>query len=352
MKILVTGAAGFIGFHITRSLLNAGYSVIGIDNICPYYDVRLKYARLKETGIEESEIKPGEYVHSKIYDSYKFLKLDINNREEINILFDIENFTHVVHLAAQAGVRYSLEHPFDYIESNISGFMTILEACRQHPIEHLVYASSSSVYGDSNTIPFRETDKADKPVSLYAATKRANELMTYSYAKLYKIPATGIRLFTVYGPWGRPDMAPSIFMSSIIKGEIIKLYNNGDMKRDFTFIDDVVKGIMKIIPSPPMMNTPHKIYNMGCSVPVSLTDFLLEIEKNAGKKAFIKMMELQPGDVISTYADTARLKRDFNYHPSTTLETGIHNFYNWFIDFYKTESKHHQEIIETVLKQY
>ncbi len=334
MKILVTGAAGFIGYHVVRELLNQGHSVTGIDNINAYYDVRLKYARLKETGIEEHNIKPGEYVGSNIFDSYQFIEMDLNDREALYHLFEKEHFSQVVHLAAQAGVRYSLQNPFAYINSNITGFMNLLEACRHNPVKHLVYASSSSVYGDNTDTPFNESDNTDRPVSLYAATKKANELMAYSYARLYHIPATGIRFFTVYGPWGRPDMAPSLFMSAILKGETIRLFNHGNMERDFTFVDDIVTGVLKIIPSPPLMETPHAIYNMGCTSPVKLTDFLAEIEKVAGKKAIVEMTGMQPGDVVSTYADTTRLKRDFNYKPSTPLGTGIQSFYQWFNGYY------------------
>jgi len=309
MKILVTGAAGFIGYHIVQGLLKQGHSVIGIDNINSYYDERLKYARLKETGIDENEIKPWIGVQSNLYDSYQFIRMDLNDRERLYGLFETENFSHIVHLAAQAGVRYSLQNPFAYIDANISGFINLLEACRHHPVEHLVYASSSSVYGKNINTPFKESDVTDTPVSLYAATKKANELMAYAYSSLYHIPASGIRFFTVYGPWGRPDMAPSLFMSSILKGEPIRLFNHGNMERDFTYIDDIVRGLLKILPSPPVADTPHAIYNMGCADPVKLTDFLHVIENVTGKKAIVKMTEMQPGDVVSTYADTSRLKR-------------------------------------------
>lgn len=334
MKILVTGVAGFIGFHMARSLVNEEHNIIGIDNINSYYDVRLKYARLEELGIDENEIIPGEYIQSKNFDSFRFIKMDLNDRDRLYRLFDEENFSYVIHLAAQAGVRYSLQNPFAYIDSNISGFMNLLEACRNHPVKHLVYASSSSVYGDNSETPYKESDITDKPVSLYAATKKANELIAYAYSNLYKIPSTGIRFFTVYGPWGRPDMAPSLFMSAILKGETIRLFNHGDMERDFTFIDDIVKGILKIIYSPPITETPHTIYNIGNSSPVKLTDFLAVIEHISGIKAIVKMTDMHPGDVISTYADVARLKRDFNYHPSTSIETGMEIFYHWFIQFY------------------
>jgi len=332
--MLITGAAGFIGYHIVQGLLKQGHSVIGIDNINSYYDVRLKYARLKETGIDENEIKPGVCVQSTLYDSYQFIRMDLNERERLNALFEAENFSHVIHLAAQAGVRYSIQNPFAYIDANISGFINLLEACRHHPVEHLVYASSSSVYGKNTHTPFKESDVTDTPVSLYAATKKANELMAYAYSSLYHIPATGIRFFTVYGPWGRPDMAPFLFMSSILKGEPIRLFNQGNMERDFTYIDDIVKGVLKILPSPPVAETPHAIYNMGCANPVKLTDFLTVIENVTGKKAIVKMTEMQPGDVVSTYADTSRLKKDFNYQPSTSIKTGINSFYQWFTEFY------------------
>lgn len=335
MKILVTGAAGFIGFHTVRALLDAGYKVVGIDNICSYYDVHLKYARLKELGLYENKILPDEYVQSDTYKSFQFIKMDLIDGERLKKLFKKENFTYVIHLAAQAGVRYSLQNPHTYINSNITGFINILEACRYYPVKHLVYASSSSVYGNSLDTPFKESDNTDSPVSLYAVTKKANELMAYSYAKLYNIHSTGIRFFTVYGPWGRPDMAPFLFLSAIIKGETIKLFNNGNMMRDFTFIDDIVTGILKIIPSQSLEEIPHTIYNMGCSATVKLTDFLSVIEHEAGMKAIVKMTVMQPGDVISTYADTTHLKRDYNYKPSTPLKTGVHNFYNWFTEYYK-----------------
>lgn len=335
MKILVTGAAGFIGYHVVEGFLNQGDSVIGIDNINGYYDTGLKFARLRNTGIEENDIKQGEYVQSNRYETYRFIRMDMNDRERLNALFETENFSHVVHLAAQAGVRYSLQNPFAYINANISGFMNLLEACRHFPVKHLLYASSSSVYGDNAHSPFKESDTTDKPVSLYAATKKANELMAYSYAKLYRIPATGIRFFTVYGPWGRPDMAPFVFMSAILKGEPIQLFNQGNMERDFTYINDIVKGLMKVIPSPPLLETPHTLYNMGCSSPVKLTSFLKIIENVTGRKAIVKMAAMQPGDVTSTYADVSRLKRDFNYRPSTSIQTGISDYYQWFTEFYR-----------------
>lgn len=337
MKIVVTGAAGFIGFHVVQALLQQGYPVVGIDLINSYYDPRLKYARLSKTGIDKEQIEPGKAVQSSIYPSYRFVKMDLNDREELSTLFQQERFTHVIHLAAQAGVRYSLENPYAYIDANISGFMNLLEACRHHSVEHLLYASSSSVYGANRQIPYRETDRTDYPVSLYAATKKANELMAYTYAHLYRIPCTGIRFFTVYGPWGRPDMAPSLFMSAVLKGEPIRLFNHGVMERDFTYIDDVVKGLLHILPVPPSGDPPHAIYNMGCSSPVKILDFLSVIEQITGKKARVKMTEMQAGDVAATFADTTLLRERFDYQPSTPIETGLSLFYQWFIDFYSQE---------------
>lgn len=333
MKILVTGVAGFIGLHVTRELLRQGYDVIGLDNISDYYDVRLKLARLAETGIASGKIKEGEWVQSDKYPSYRFLRLDLADSAGLLSLFREEKFTHIIHLAAQAGVRYSLENPQSYNHSNIVGFTNILEACRTHPVEHLLYASSSSVYGNDTPIPYKESSRTDHPVSLYAATKKANELFAYSYAQLYGIPSTGIRFFTVYGPWGRPDMAPWLFMSAIMKGNPIRVFNNGEMQRDFTFIDDIVEGVIRIFPSPPQDNTPCAIYNMGCSSPVQLMDFIRLIEKTTGKKAHLEMTGMQPGDVVSTYADTSLLQQRFDYKPHTSVETGIKNFYDWFKEY-------------------
>lgn len=335
MKILVTGAAGFIGYHVTRGLLEQGHPVIGIDNISPYYDVQLKYARLEEVGIEKFKIKPGEIVRSSRFSADQFIRMDVNDKEALHKLFEKEHFTHVVHLAAQAGVRYSIQNPFAYIDTNIVGFSHLLEACRCHPVKHLVYASSSSVYGNHGINPCKEDDITDRPVSLYAATKKANELMAYAYAALYHIPATGVRFFTVYGPWGRPDMAPSLFMSAVLRGDPISLFNHGRMIRDFTFIDDIVNGLLKIIPSPPLKEIPHDIYNMGSSSPVKLTYFLKVIENITGRKAVVKWKPMQPGDVVSTFADTAHLRRDFNYQPTTSIQSGIEKFFQWFIEFYK-----------------
>lgn len=334
MKIIVTGAAGFIGFHVVKSLLEQGHEVVGIDNINSYYDVKLKYDRLAETGIEMHEIEHHQFAQSKTYPSYRFMHLDLMERESLHSLFEEEHFSHVVHLAAQAGVRYSLQHPYAYIDSNIVGFINILEACRQFSVAHLVFASSSSVYGANAELPYKESDRTDTPVSLYAATKKSNELMAYTYSKLYNIPTTGLRFFTVYGPWGRPDMSPTLFMKAITSNETIKVFNHGNMKRDFTYIDDIVEGLTKTIPSPPKREIPYAIYNIGCSSPVKIMDFIATIERVSNKKAVLEMVDMQPGDVIATYADTSLLEKDFGYKPSTSLIVGIEKFYNWFKGYY------------------
>lgn len=329
MKILVTGAAGFIGFHTVRELIRQGYDVTGLDSINSYYDVNLKYARLAETGIYQKKIKKSEWVQSDKYPNYRFIQLDLTNAEQVLSLFRNEKFTHILNFAAQAGVRYSLENPLSYINSNIVGFSHLLEACRSYPVRHLLYASSSSVYGNDTPTPYKESAQTDHPVSLYAATKKANELLAYSYSKLYGIAATGIRFFTVYGPWGRPDMAPWLFMSAITEGRPIQVFNNGEMQRDFTYIDDIVEGVLKIIPAPPQADIPHIVYNMGCAAPVQLMDFIHIIEKTTGKQAIQEMADMQPGDVVSTYADTTLLEQQFGYKPRTSIETGIRNFYVW-----------------------
>ncbi len=330
MKILVTGAAGFIGFHVVRELVRQGYDVAGLDNINAYYDVHLKYARLAETGISQEKIQEGEWVQSDQYPAYRFIRLDLTDLEKLLTLFRSERFTHVLHFAAQAGVRYSLENPLSYINANIVGFTNLLEACRAYPVRHLLYASSSSVYGDDTPTPYKESARTDHPVSLYAATKKANELLAYAYSKLYQLPATGIRFFTVYGPWGRPDMAPWLFMSAITEGRPIEVFNNGKMQRDFTYIDDIVEGVLKILPVPPQTQIPNVVYNMGCASPVPLMVFIRIIEETAGKQAIKEMVDMQPGDVVSTYADTSLLQQHFGYKPRTSVETGIRNFYNWF----------------------
>lgn len=335
MKALVTGAAGFIGSYTVKALAAQGNEVVGLDNINSYYDVRLKYDRLASTGIEEAQIEEGALVQSTAFPSYRFIKLDLTDREALARLFETERFDVVVNLAAQAGVRYSIENPYAYIESNVVGFVNLLECCRHYPVRHLVYASSSSVYGLNEKIPYSETDKADTPVSLYAATKKSNELMAHAYSKLYHIPTTGVRFFTVYGPWGRPDMAPCLFMKAILNGEPIKVFNNGQMRRDFTYIDDIIEGLMKIIAHPCSEEIPFYLYNIGNSAPVELMDFIAVIEKTAGKTAVKQMMGMQPGDVVCTYADTSRLEADFGYKPATSIEEGIGRFYDWYVNYFQ-----------------
>ena len=329
MKILVTGSAGFIGFHTALKFISSGHDVVGIDNLNHYYDIRLKYARGAECGFSEEMMESGEIVQSNIYPQLRFVKMDISERERLERLFCTEKFDLVCNFAAQAGVRYSLENPFSYINSNIEGFLSVLEACRKYPVKHLIYASSSSVYGMNSEVPFRETDRTDSPVSLYAATKKANELMAHSYSSLYGIPATGLRFFTVYGPWGRPDMAPMLFMKAAAEGKIIKVFNNGELYRDFTYIDDIVNGISAVAECEP--RAPHSIYNIGNSNPVALLDFISAIESCMGKTIEKEFVEMQPGDVYKTYADTSALEGDFGYSPSTPLLKGISSLYKWYI---------------------
>jgi len=334
MKILVTGAAGFIGFYTVKYFAERGDDVVGLDNINDYYDVELKYARVAATGLEKSKIPEGELVTSTLYSNYRFIKADLTDKARIDSLFQTEKFDVVCNLAAQAGVRYSIENPYAYVNSNILGFLNILEACRHFPVKHLVYASSSSVYGLNEKTPYSEEDKVDSPVSLYAATKRADELMAHSYAKLYNIPSTGLRFFTVYGPWGRPDMAPIMFMKAVIQGEPIKVFNYGKLYRDFTYIDDIIEGMAAVINSaPPSGIVPQKIYNIGNNKPVALMDFIGAIEKSAGMEAKKIMTDMQPGDGYQTYADTSALERDFGYKPHTSIQEGINNLYNWFLKY-------------------
>jgi UDP-glucuronate 4-epimerase len=332
-KILVTGSAGFIGFHLTKRLVEEGYEVIGLDNINDYYDVHLKYARLKETGIAEDEIKYGKLTQSKTYKKCYFIKLNMEDRSALENLFINQKFDIICHLAAQAGVRYSIENPHAYIESNIVGFMNILECCRHNKIKHLVYASSSSVYGDSDKVPFSEDDRVDHPVSLYAATKKANELIAHTYSHLYQLPTTGLRLFTVYGPWGRPDMAPMLFAKAIINGEPIKVFNHGHLSRDFTYIDDVIEGIVRVMNNIPIQEDkcPYfRIFNIGNSQPVQLMEFIRTMEKEMKIKAILEMHPMQKGDVKVTYADTTELEKRTGYYPSTSLRIGINQFICWY----------------------
>lgn len=319
MKILVTGAAGFIGSKLMFTLSQRGDEVVGIDNLNDYYDVRLKQGRIAEFCTGERR---------------RFIKMDIADKEALDALFAAEGFDAVVNLAAQAGVRYSITNPYAYLQSNLVGFLNILEACRHWPVKHLVFASSSSVYGLNAKVPYSEDDKVDNPVSLYAASKKSNELMAHSYAKLYGIPCTGLRFFTVYGPWGRPDMAPMLFASAISKGEPIKVFNGGDMIRDFTYIDDIVEGTIRTLDHVPGAEcpngVPYRIYNIGCSHPVKLMDFISEIEQAVGRPAEKVFLPMQAGDVYQTNADTTRLEKEVGYKPHVRLHEGIAAFIEWY----------------------
>ncbi|MBC9797454.1 NAD-dependent epimerase [Sinomicrobium weinanense] len=330
-KILVTGAAGFIGFYMANALLKLGDDVVGLDNLNDYYDVKLKYARLAEAGIKKQMIDDhGGVTCSVDRNNYRFAKIDITHYKKLEALFKEEQFTHVIHLAAQAGVRYSIINPHEYAQSNLVGFLNVLECCRHYGIAHLVYASSSSVYGDNTDIPFSEEQKVDTPVSLYAATKRSNELMAYSYSHLYNLPTTGLRFFTVYGPWGRPDMAPMLFAKAILEGRPIKVFNNGDMQRDFTYIDDIVEGVVKVLEKPSEKAPPVELFNIGNSQPIYLMDFINGLEKCIGKKAIKEFLPMQDGDVHVTYADVSKLQDKINYKPTTTIEKGIEKFEKWY----------------------
>lgn len=333
MKILVTGTAGFIGSYAVKALLAQGHEVVGLDAINSYYAVELKYARLAEAGIHRDSIEEKVLVQSSCYPLYRFIKLNLIDRAELTHLFETERFDVVINLAAQAGVRYSIENPYAYIESNVSGFLNILENCRHFPVRHLVYSSSSSIYGLNEKVPYAEDDQTDTPVSLYAATKKSNELMAHAYSKLYNIPTTGVRFFTVYGPWGRPDMAPYLFMKAVMAGEPIKVFNHGQMRRDFTYIDDIIEGVMKIVNHPSADPIPYRIYNIGNSAPVELMHFIEVIEQTTGRKAIRQLMDMQPGDVVCTYADTSRLQQDFGYKPMTSIEEGIRRFYDWYVAY-------------------
>lgn len=329
--VLVTGAAGFIGFHLCAKLLKEGHTVVGIDNLNPYYDVNLKKSRLN--------ILQGD-------GSFRFYQADLVDKKTLFSIFEEHAFRYVVNLAAQAGVRYSLKNPQAYVSSNLEGFVNILEACRAFPPLHLVYASSSSVYGGNKKVPFSVHDNVDHPVSIYAASKKANELMAHSYASLFNLPTTGLRFFTVYGPWGRPDMALFIFTKGILEGKPIQVFNNGQMERDFTYIDDIVEGIVRLIPRPPKPNpnwegtdpstssAPYKVYNIGNNKPVSLLRFIEVIEDALGKKAVKEMAPLQDGDVPATFADIEDLVRDTGYKPCTPVEDGVRKFVDWYLDFY------------------
>ena len=334
MKILVTGAAGFIGSKLMWTLASRGEQVWGIDNINDYYDVRLKYGRLAECGFADRvSIESGAPQQSTVFANCRFRRMDIADKAALDALFEAEKFDKVVNLAAQAGVRYSITNPYAYLQSNLVGFLNILEACRNYGVRHLIYASSSSVYGLNAKVPYSEDDKVDNPVSLYAATKKSNELMAHSYCKLYGISMTGLRFFTVYGPWGRPDMSPMLFASAISKGEPIKVFNGGDMIRDFTFIDDIVEGTIGCIDNEPAPNENglrYRVYNIGCSNPVKLMDFISEIEQAFGKEAKKQFLPMQPGDVYQTNADTTKLETEVGYKPHVRLHEGIAEFAKWY----------------------
>ncbi|MCW0935926.1 NAD-dependent epimerase [Pantoea sp. RG18] len=334
MNFLVTGAAGFIGFHVSQRLLAAGHQVVGIDNLNDYYDVNLKHARLNLIKAD-----PG----------FTFIEMDLADRDAMASLFDQQKFQRVIHLGAQAGVRYSIENPHAYADSNLTGHLNILEGCRHHKIEHLLYASSSSVYGLNRKMPFSTEDRVDHPVSLYAATKKANELMSHTYSHLYQLPTTGLRFFTVYGPWGRPDMALFKFTRAMIAGEAIDVYNQGQMKRDFTYIDDIAEAIVRlqdVIPqqddnwtvetgSPATSSAPYRVYNIGNSQPVTLMNYIEAIEKALGITAKKNLMPMQPGDVLETSADTEALFKAIGFKPQTGVEEGVKNFVDWYRDFYR-----------------
>ena len=338
-KILITGGAGFIGFHLTKRLLQEGLCVVGIDNLNDYYDYHLKYGRLNEMGVDCLDLHE-KAIQSIKYPKFKFLKMDLVERQRLQHLFEIEKFDVVVNLAAQAGVRYSIENPYAYIDSNIVGFINLLECCRHYPVKHLLYASSSSVYGGNTNVPFSEEDKVDHPVSLYAATKKSDELMAHVYSHLFKIPTTGLRFFTVYGPWGRPDMAYYSFTEKLLKGETIKIFNNGHCERDFTYIDDIVEGIFRI-----MQIVPEKamIYNIGNNHPENLLDFVNILQKELVRVGLLPnnfdfdshhvLLPMQPGDVPITYADTSRLEKDCGFKPSTSLKDGLRSFVQWYKSF-------------------
>lgn len=348
MKILITGTAGFIGFHLALRLLECGNEVVGLDNINDYYDIHLKYSRLQKIGIREEDIEYNKLIQSKEYPNHRFIKLNLEDRENVLRLLENENFHTVINLAAQAGVRYSFVNPYAYVDSNIVGFLNILEGCRHTEIKHLIFASSSSVYGANTIMPFSVHHNVDHPVSLYAATKKANELMAHTYAGLYKIPCTGLRFFTVYGPWGRPDMALSIFTKAIVEGKPIDVFNYGKMQRDFTYIDDIIGGIVRLIdkipnpnslwssdnPDPATSYAPYRLYNIGNNNPVELLYFIEVLEDCLGRKAIKNFLPIQTGDIPVTYADVDDLIKDVGFKPNTRIEVGIRAFVEWYKVYY------------------
>ena len=349
MKILVTGTAGFIGHFTALRLLAMGHEVVGLDSINDYYDVNLKYGRLAVAGFDRDQIQPSHLIRSSLYEGYHFIQAKLEDSDTLNALFAEHRFDAVCNLAAQAGVRYSLENPHAYIDSNIVGFLNVLEACRHHGVKNLSYASSSSVYGLNETMPFSTSHNVDHPVSLYAATKKSNELMAHTYAHLYGIQCTGLRFFTVYGPWGRPDMAPFLFTKAAFNGDTIKVFNHGKMQRDFTYIDDIVEGVVRVIENPststPDWNgtaadaasssAPYRVYNIGNSKTVQLMDFIEAVERAADVEIQKEFLPIQPGDVVATYADVSELERDFGYRPSTSVQEGMQRMVDWYREFYQ-----------------
>lgn len=349
MKILVTGAAGFIGSHLCKRLLSNNDEVIGLDNLNDYYDINLKNSRLSNLGIDSQKVVWYKLMQSSHYPTFKFIRMNLEDRQAVQMLFANENFDCVCNLAAQAGVRYSIQNPFAYIESNINGFLNILEGCRHNNVKNLVYASSSSVYGLNGRVPFSEKDGVAHPVSLYAASKKSNELMAHAYSHLYDIPATGLRFFTVYGPWGRPDMSPFLFADAILHNRPIKVFNNGDMLRDFTYIDDIIEGVVRVInrratpnplwdsmnPDPSTSSAPYRIYNIGNSQPVKLMDFIQAIENACGVEAKKIFLPMQSGDVYQTYADTTSLEKEMGYKPAKDINEGVKETVEWYRKYYK-----------------
>ncbi|WP_289029617.1 NAD-dependent epimerase [uncultured Algoriphagus sp.] len=349
MKYLVTGAAGFVGFHVSKALVERGDTVVGLDIINDYYDINLKFDRLDFLGIQKNKLEANQKLESEKFSNFSFVRMDLAQKEPLMDLFGSEKFDVVIHLAAQAGVRYSLTHPEVYVQSNVIAFLNILECCRFHPVKHLVYASSSSVYGSNEKMPFSTSDPVDHPISLYAASKKSNELMAHTYSHLFGIPTTGLRFFTVYGPWGRPDMALFLFTKAILEDKPIQVFNYGKMKRDFTFVDDIVEGVLKVAdrparpnpdfdsqnPDPGSGKAPYKVYNIGNSSPVLLMDYIHAIEKGLGKKATMELLPLQPGDVPASHADVEDLIRDTGYKPNTPIEDGVKAFTDWYLDYYK-----------------